>query len=114
MRPKLGHRLERAAPFVRAQQAAQPLRWPDRAAGLLELETGAVDGKLQLPDAPPPLRPPPQRDARAREGAIGRVVVDRGEDAGLEGLAAEVGELEPLRCLQLALVLHGGLHGCRR
>ena len=104
-RAKLCDRLERAAPLVRTQQRPQAVGRPGRAARLLELEARAVDGQLQLPDAPPALGAPAQRDARARERAVGGVVVDRGEDARLERLAAEVGELEALRRLELALVL---------
>src|SRR5579864_5103802 len=111
MRAQLRHRLERPAPLVRTQQDAQTIGRPGRPARLLELEPGPVHGQLQLPDAAPALRPPAQRDAGARERAVGRVVVDRRENARLERLAAEIGEDEPLRRFELAFVLDGRLHG---
>jgi len=110
-RAQLGHRSDGAAPLVGAKQVAQRVGRPRRAASLLELKAGAVDRKLQLPDALATLGAAPERDAGAREGAVCGVVIDGREDAWFERLAAEVRELEPARRLELSLVLHGRLHG---
>jgi hypothetical protein len=110
-RPKLRNRLERRSPFVRTQQGTKPIGRSGRPARLLDLEARAADRKLQLPDAAPALGASAQRDARAGERAADRVVVDRCEDARLERLPAEVGELESLWRFELALVLECRLHG---
>ena len=80
------------------------------AADLFQLEPKVLGRELQLPHAPAAFRSPPERDPRLGEGVVSGVVVDRREDPGLERLAAQVGQLEALGGLQLALVLGECLH----
>ena len=61
--------------------------------------------QLQLPEPLPVLDPVPQRDAATRESVVGRVVVGGDEDARLDRLAAELGQLELARRPQLHLAL---------
>ena len=109
-RPQLGDRCDRCSALVRPQQRAQGVGRADRTARLLELEARVIARQLELPDALAALGPAAQRDARARERAVGRVVVDGREDARLERLAAEVRELPAGRRLELLLVFDGRAH----
>src|SRR6185312_11519093 len=98
-RSQLGDRRQVASARVRAEQGSQAVGGAARAAGLLDLDPGAVDRQLQLPDALPALGAPPQGDARTCERVVSGVVVDRRENARLERLAAEIRELESGRSL---------------
>ena len=109
-RAQLGDRRYRSVPEVRDEQLRDRLRRSCRPTHLLELEPGVAGRKLELPEAPSPLRAPAQRDPGVRQRAVGRVVVDRGEDPRLERLPAQVGELEAFGRVQLALVFGDRLH----
>ena len=73
------------------RQLARRLMWPARD---FELEPLALAGQLQLPEALPVLDPPPQRDARPSEGAVGRVVIRGRERLGLEHVTGKIRQRE--------------------
>ena len=100
-----GRRLEGAAAQDAHEEPRELVRRRPRPAGRLELEPLTLAGELELPEPAPVLHAPAQRDARPREGAVGRVVVRRGERVGPERLAGKLGQRESRgdRELQLAL-----------
>ena len=98
-------RQQRRAAKVRDEQFQHVVRRRARPALGLELEPRLALRQLQLPEPLPVLDPVPQRDAAAREPVVGRVVVGGDEEAGLDRLAAELGQLELARRPQLHLAL---------
>ena len=109
-RPQLRDRRDRTVAEMRREQRLHLLRRLGRPARLLQLEAEAVRRQLQLPDAAAALGAPAERDPRARERVAGHVVVDGREHARLERAAAQRGELEAVRRLELALMLGSDVH----
>ena len=72
---------------------------------LLQLQSCRAVGKLELPEALSVLHAVAEREAAPREPVVGRVVVGRDEDARLDRLAAELGELERVAGGQFQLAL---------
>ena len=102
------------APCVRGEQLGHLGGHRARGAGQLELETVGPAWQLQLPEPAAVLHPPAQRDARAGEAVVGRVVVGRREGPVGECRPRELGQPERAvgRQLQLALeVLRHGAQG---
>lgn len=96
-----GHEL--VAAHVGAQHPEQLVRRRSRTAGHLELEPREPARELQLPETLPVLDPVAQRDAVLGEPVRPCVVVGRDEDARLERVAAQLGQLEGAVGLQLHL-----------
>ena len=96
---------QRGATKVRDEQFQHVVRWRAGPALGLELEPRVAPQQLQLPEPLPVLDPVPQRDAATREPMVDRVVVRGDEEAWLDRLAAELGQLELACCPQLHLAL---------
>jgi hypothetical protein len=94
-----------------AEERANRVRDCFRVGGDLELEPALAARHLQLPGGFAVVEPAAQRDAGPHQAAARSVVVDRGQVARLERVAAELVEREAFPCFELELSLEGRHRG---